>query len=145
MPRIRPGWNPKQSVYLRIAAIELLSVGHTGSTGREYLEMFLDEWIMAYGIPEMEEGVDFDAALALYKARVITTVKWHAFGGHQSLKVSASRRIGTLKRQLQRDLYYLWDVPNRVPDRVAKIAPQVFSKSPSATDAVRLDFVAMKL
>jgi hypothetical protein len=67
MPNIRPGWTPKQSVYLRIAAIEFLRVGHTGERGQQWLDMFFDEWLMTQGIPTVPDGMDHAAALAKYK------------------------------------------------------------------------------
>jgi hypothetical protein len=68
MPRIRPGWTPKQSIYIRIAAIEFLFVGHTGRRGQDYLDMFFQEWLGAYGVPPVPEGSDLDDALERYKA-----------------------------------------------------------------------------
>lgn len=68
MPNIRPGWTPKQSVHLRVAAIELLLVGHTGQQAEEYLDVFFQEWLMVYGMPVVRNGLTADAVLAIYKA-----------------------------------------------------------------------------
>jgi hypothetical protein len=67
MPRIRPGWSPKQSVYLRVAAIELLRARLAGHTDDAYLNMLFEEWLTMYGSPTVEEGEDLDAVLASYK------------------------------------------------------------------------------
>jgi hypothetical protein len=68
MPRIRPGWTLTQSIYFRIAAIEYLWASHTGQRGKDYLDMFVTEWMMIYGVPQVEEGMNPDATLRLYKA-----------------------------------------------------------------------------
>ncbi|KAJ2929030.1 hypothetical protein H1R20_g8066, partial [Candolleomyces eurysporus] len=117
MPNIRPGWTPKQSIFLRLAAIEFLRVANADQNCDEYLETFFQEWLMAYGPPEVLQGCSTEGSLALLKKRVITTIKWHAFAGDRSLKVSFKARIYALKLQLQRDLYHLWDLPEDLPYR----------------------------
>jgi hypothetical protein len=67
MPKVRPGWAPKQSVYLRIAAIELLRARLAGHQEDAYLNMLFEEWLTMYGSPTVEEGEDPDAVLASYK------------------------------------------------------------------------------
>ncbi|KAJ2914682.1 hypothetical protein MD484_g5745, partial [Candolleomyces efflorescens] len=116
MPRVRPGWSPKQSVYLRIAAIELLRVMLAGNNPVQYLDEFFEEWLVTYAAPAAQEGFTPEATTALYKERVIDTIKWHAFRG--SAKTSRKARIHKLKLSLQRDLYYLWDLPEDHPKPV---------------------------
>ncbi|KAJ2924242.1 hypothetical protein H1R20_g12851, partial [Candolleomyces eurysporus] len=111
MPNIRPGWMPKQSIYIRIAAIEFLRVGHTGHRGQAYLDMFFEEWLAAHGIPPVPEGSNLDDVLNLYKARLVSTIRWHAFAGSGKLDVLPATRIRSLKSRLKRDLFFLWDSP----------------------------------
>lgn len=68
MPNIRPGWTPKQSVHLRVAAVEFLRVGHQGQQGEEYLNMFFQEWLMVHGMPVLHDELTVEAVLASYKA-----------------------------------------------------------------------------
>jgi hypothetical protein len=67
MPQIRPGWTPKQSIYLRIAAIELLRVSLAGHECDEYLNAFFEEWVVTYGNPTVLEGSTLEATMTLYK------------------------------------------------------------------------------
>ncbi|KAJ2927457.1 hypothetical protein H1R20_g9639, partial [Candolleomyces eurysporus] len=115
MPKVRPGWTPRQSILLRIAAIEYLRVANAEQNCDEYLETFFQEWLMTYGVPEVPEGCTAEGSLALLKVRVTATVKWHVFAGDRSLKVSYKARIHALKLQLQRDLFHLWDLPDDLP------------------------------
>ncbi|RXW13407.1 hypothetical protein EST38_g12445 [Candolleomyces aberdarensis] len=75
MPRIRPGWTPKQSVYLRLAAIEYLRVIHAEQQCDEYLETFFQEWLISYGMPKALEGAGLEAALVLLKKHVVATMR----------------------------------------------------------------------
>ncbi|RXW14547.1 hypothetical protein EST38_g11302 [Candolleomyces aberdarensis] len=67
MPKIRPGWTPKQSVYLRIAAIEFLRTSLAGHKGNEYLNAFFEEWVGAYGNPTVPEGSSLEDTMKLYR------------------------------------------------------------------------------
>ncbi|RXW14659.1 hypothetical protein EST38_g11195 [Candolleomyces aberdarensis] len=111
MPKIRPGWTPKQSVYLRIGAIEMLRTCLAGHNNDTYLDLFFEEWLTMYGPPKVQEGFESNVVLASYKERVIATIKWHAYAGDEVLKVSIESHIHTLKTRLQQDLHYLWDLP----------------------------------
>lgn len=52
---------------------------------------------------------------------MIDTIKWDAFAGDKSLKVSFKARVYSLKLQLQRDLFYLWDRPDDLPQKPTEI------------------------
>jgi hypothetical protein len=67
MPKIRPGWTPRQSIYLRIAAIEYLRVASAEQNCEEYIVTFFEEWLMTYGVPEVLEGCTAEGSLALLK------------------------------------------------------------------------------
>lgn len=71
--------------------------------------------------------------------RIITTIKWHAFAGDSSLKVSFKARIHALKLQLQRELYHLWDLPDDLPAR----APHI--KARSSVSRLESGFSHMKV
>ncbi|RXW17171.1 hypothetical protein EST38_g8680 [Candolleomyces aberdarensis] len=143
MPRVRPGWTAKQSVYLRLAAIEYLRIAYVEQRCDEYLESFFQEWLISYGMPTVPEGVSSEAALASLKTRVIATVEWHAFGGAKRLKVSAKARIHALKQSLRRDLFYLWDLPDHLPLSTKASKQANVSRDPSA--GLEVGLVAMKL
>jgi hypothetical protein len=65
MPKIRPGWTPKQSIQFRLAAIHFLSLDD--ADWQDYLDGFFQEWLMAYGMPAALEGTNIRTAIALYK------------------------------------------------------------------------------
>ncbi|RXW13545.1 hypothetical protein EST38_g12309 [Candolleomyces aberdarensis] len=123
MPNIRPGWTPKQSVYLRLAAIEFLRVSLAGHETNEYLNAFFEEWVATYGNPTVREGSTLEAAMALHKTRVITTIRWYAFRGGNGPGKSKMARIHKLKHCLERDLYYLWDLPEDYSKSAARGGP----------------------
>ncbi|KAJ2935252.1 hypothetical protein H1R20_g1841, partial [Candolleomyces eurysporus] len=81
MPKIRPGWTPKQSVYLQLAAIELLRVTLTGHGPEKYFNTFFDEWVAVYGKPTVPGGSTMEDTMSLYKIRFVATIEWHAFRG----------------------------------------------------------------
>lgn len=132
MPRTRPGWTPKESVYLRLGAIELLRVMLAGHGHKEYLDAFFDEWVLAHGIPVVPEGSTMEDMMVLYKRvrqhwhflpaililhhaqRVVSTIEWHALRPTQKT-ISMKARIHKLKNALLRDLHYLWDLPEDHP------------------------------
>lgn len=88
-------------------------------------------------LPLCTHIINFNNSL---EQRVIASICWHAFLGSRTLQVRPEVRIRTLKRRLQRDLFYLWDLPANI-----ELAPVKAHTHASAQSGVELEFRSMKL